>query len=63
MQIIDNIPVWGSQVDEGALKQIRTCYWIFGQAAMMADHHKGCAITRTALRWLASVDMSCASFM
>jgi len=41
MQIIDNIPVWGTQVDEGALKQIRTCYWIFGQAAMMADHHKG----------------------
>src|SRR5271157_4922996 len=41
MQIIDNIPVWGTQVDEGALKQIRTCYGIFGQAAMMADHHKG----------------------
>ena len=41
MQIIDNIPVWGTQIDEGALKQIRTCYWIFGQAAMMADHHKG----------------------
>lgn len=41
MQIIDNIPVWETKVDEGALKQIRTCYWIFGQAAMMADHHKG----------------------
>jgi len=41
MQIIDNIPVWGSPVDEGALKQIKTCYYIFGQAAMMADHHKG----------------------
>ena len=41
MQIIDNIPVWGSPVDKGALKQIKTCYYIFGQAAMMADHHKG----------------------
>ncbi len=41
MQIIDNIPVWGSPVDEGALNQIKTCYYIFGQAAMMADHHKG----------------------
>src|SRR5262249_46791845 len=41
MQIIDNIPVWGSPVDEGALKQIKTCYYIFGQAAMTADHHKG----------------------
>jgi tRNA-splicing ligase RtcB (3'-phosphate/5'-hydroxy nucleic acid ligase) len=41
MQMIDNIPVWGTTVDEGALSQIRTCYYIFGQAAMMADHHKG----------------------
>ena len=41
MRIIDNIPVWGAPVDEGALKQIKTCYYIFGQAAMMADHHKG----------------------
>lgn len=41
MQIIDNVPVWGSPVDEGALKQIKTCYYIFGHAAMMADHHKG----------------------
>ena len=41
MQIIDNVPVWGDPVDEGALKQIKTCYYIFGQAAMMADHHKG----------------------
>jgi hypothetical protein len=44
VQIIDNIPVWGSPVDEGALKQIKTCYYIFGRAAMMADHHKGCGI-------------------
>jgi tRNA-splicing ligase RtcB (3'-phosphate/5'-hydroxy nucleic acid ligase) len=41
MQIIDNIPVWGAPVDDGALRQINTCYYIFGQAAMMADHHKG----------------------
>ncbi len=41
MQMIDNIPVWGSPVDEGALKQIKTCYYIFGHAAMMADHHRG----------------------
>ncbi len=41
MEIIDNIPVWGAPVDEGALKQIKTCYYIFGHAAMMADHHKG----------------------
>ena len=41
MEIIDNIPVWGAPVDDGALKQIKTCYYIFGQAAMMADHHKG----------------------
>lgn len=41
MQLIDNIPVWGASVDEGALRQIKTCYYIFGKAAMMADHHKG----------------------
>jgi tRNA-splicing ligase RtcB len=41
MKIIDNIPVWGQPVDEGALRQIKTCYYVFGQAAMMADHHKG----------------------
>src|SRR5580692_12798512 len=41
MQFIDNIPVWGASIDEGALKQIKTCYYIFGHAALMADHHKG----------------------
>ena len=41
MELIDNIPVWGTPVDEGALRQIKTCYYIFGRAAMMADHHKG----------------------
>jgi tRNA-splicing ligase RtcB (3'-phosphate/5'-hydroxy nucleic acid ligase) len=44
VQIIDSIPVWGSWVDEGALKQIKTCYYIFGRAAMMADHHKGYSV-------------------
>jgi tRNA-splicing ligase RtcB len=41
MRRIDNIPVWGTEVDEGALKQIKTCYYIFGRVAMMADHHRG----------------------
>ena len=41
MEIIDNTPVWGAPVDDGALRQIKTCYHICGQAAMMADHHKG----------------------
>src|SRR5260370_28142531 len=41
MEIIDGIPVWGTEIDQAALKQIKTCYYIFGQAAMMADHHKG----------------------
>jgi len=31
MTIIDNIPVWGAPIDEGAMKQIRTCYSIFGR--------------------------------
>jgi len=38
MEIIDGIPVWGTEIDQAALKQIKTCYYIFGQAAMMADH-------------------------
>src|SRR5260370_7950893 len=41
MQMRDGIPVWGREIDQAALKQIKTCYYIFGQAAMMADHHKG----------------------
>ncbi|MBI2681398.1 MAG: RtcB family protein [Candidatus Solibacter usitatus] len=44
MQMIDNVAVWGSPVDEGALRQIKTCYYIFGRGAMMADHHKGYAV-------------------
>ena len=41
MRIIDNIPVWREPIDDGALKQLKTCDYIFGQAAMMADHHSG----------------------
>src|SRR5712691_5809712 len=41
MEIIDGIPAWGTEIDQAALKQIKTCYYTFGQAAMMGDHHKG----------------------
>ncbi|HTU47642.1 MAG TPA: RtcB family protein [Bryobacteraceae bacterium] len=44
MQIIDQIPVFGSPVDEGALSQIRTCALTANRVALMADHHKGYAV-------------------
>lgn len=44
MQLIDNIPVWGTPVDEGALAQIRTCAKGADRVALMADHHKGYAV-------------------
>ena len=44
MKLIDNIPVWGDPVDEGALSQIKTCAKTADAAAMMADHHKGYAV-------------------
>jgi tRNA-splicing ligase RtcB len=44
MQLIDNIPVWGSPVDEGALRQIKTCAKTADHAALMADHHLGYAV-------------------
>src|SRR6266436_5744163 len=44
MQLIDNIPVWGSPVDEGALRQIKTCARTADRAALMADHHLGYAV-------------------
>ena len=44
MQLIDNIPVWGTEVDEGAMSQIRTCAKTADHVAMMADHHKGYAV-------------------
>jgi tRNA-splicing ligase RtcB (3'-phosphate/5'-hydroxy nucleic acid ligase) len=44
MQLIDNIPVWGEPVDEGALAQIRNCARSADRVALMADHHKGYAV-------------------
>ena len=44
MQKIDNIPVWGSPVDDGALIQIKRCAQKADRAALMADHHKGYAV-------------------
>jgi len=44
MRLIDNIPVWGTEVDEGAMSQIRTCAQTADHVAMMADHHKGYAV-------------------
>ena len=44
MKIIDGIPVWGSPVDEGALKQIKNCARTADKVALMADHHKGYAV-------------------
>lgn len=44
MQIIDNIPVYGTTVDEGAMNQIRNCAKTAAHVALMADHHKGYAV-------------------
>ena len=44
MRIIDDIPVWGSRVDEGALAQIKNCARTADRVALMADHHKGYAV-------------------
>lgn len=44
MRLIDNIPVWGNPIDEGALTQIRNCAKTATHVAMMADHHKGYAV-------------------
>lgn len=44
MNLIHNIPVWGSPVDEGALQQIQTCAKTATAVALMADHHKGYAV-------------------
>ncbi len=44
MKVIDGIPVWGSPVDEGALKQIKNCARTADKVALMADHHKGHAV-------------------
>lgn len=44
MTLIDNIPIWGDPIDEGALAQIRNCAKTAAHVAMMADHHKGYAV-------------------
>ena len=41
MKMIDNIPIWGSPVDTGALSQIKMCLETADRVALMADHHKG----------------------
>lgn len=46
MKILNDIPVWGDPVDEGAFEQIERCRlspYCVG-AAMMADHHLGYAV-------------------
>ena len=44
MQLIDNIPVWGSPADEGAIRQIKNCAREADHVALMADHHLGYAV-------------------
>ncbi len=44
MQLIDNIPVWGSPADEGAIRQIKNCAREADHCALMADHHLGYAV-------------------
>jgi tRNA-splicing ligase RtcB len=44
MQLIDNIPVWGSPVDKGAVRQIKNCAREADHVALMADHHLGYAV-------------------
>jgi tRNA-splicing ligase RtcB len=44
MRIIDGIPVFGTEVDGGALAQIKNCARTADYVALMADHHKGYAV-------------------
>lgn len=44
MKIINNIPIWGNPIDEGALAQIEVCQKTSYKTAMMADHHLGYAV-------------------
>jgi tRNA-splicing ligase RtcB len=44
VQLIDRIPVFGKEVDTGALAQIKTCAQTADKVALMADHHKGYAV-------------------
>jgi tRNA-splicing ligase RtcB len=43
MELIDNIPVWGTP-DDGAVKQIANCRKDAVHVALMADHHLGYAV-------------------
>lgn len=44
MQQINNIPIWGLPIDDGALTQITNCAHTAHKAAMMADHHRGYSV-------------------
>ena len=44
MQYVENIPIWGDPIDQGALSQIKTCALEADAVALMADHHKGYAV-------------------
>ncbi|KPL90537.1 metallophosphatase [Herpetosiphon geysericola] len=44
VQYVENIPIWGDPIDEGALSQIKTCALDADAVALMADHHKGYAV-------------------
>lgn len=44
MQFVDDIPVFGTAIDDGALRQIKTCAQTADKVALMADHHKGYAV-------------------
>jgi tRNA-splicing ligase RtcB len=43
MELIENIPVWGTP-DPGALSQIETCAQTADKVALRADHHEGYAV-------------------
>lgn len=44
MQMVGDIPVFGTQIDEGAVKQIQKCAETASHCALMADHHKGYSV-------------------
>lgn len=41
MQLIDNIPVFGDPVDNGAVEQIKNANKLAAKVALLADHHLG----------------------
>lgn len=44
MKEIEGVPVWGSPIDQDALKQIKRCADDAAHVALMADHHVGYAV-------------------